>query len=260
MQPLIASLLLAAVTASPAPSPQPTLKTIEHERSTQFCTALQQSVRPALAALMQNDRLIERGRVNYVEAGNRLTHGGIADGGGGYNNLLGPPQWSPSQGDTIITESRQRTLAKSIEDNVDAVDTMLSDKKRIDAVPSEDERTKLLTIGTQLYGVVAEQRTAVNVISGQVEVAAMDALFNRIPSWGGANTIRGSTPIDAMMAGHGHDARAMVNVWTADLETKVPFYDPYDLFARALGEDQSAITASEDVASKSIMDAAATCQ
>lgn len=263
--PYIAFLLAAAVTASPSPqpslqpSPQPTLKTIEIEHSTAFCTALGMTVRPALAALLQNDKLIERGRTTFVDAGNRVKYGGIPNVSG--NQILGPPVYSPSQSDTLITQSRQRALAHTIEENTDAIDTMLTVKKGFDSVTAADEKAKLSAIGSQLYEVVAKQRTAVNIISGEVEDGEMVALFNHAPSWGGADAVHGVSPLEAMEAGHGRDAHYILNVWVADQETtKVPFFDPYAVFARGVGEDQSLIAADESVASKSIMDAAAACK
>jgi hypothetical protein len=253
----IASVLAAAVTASPAP--QPTLKTIVTVHSSQFCTALEQTVRPALAGLMQNDQLIERGRSVFHDAGNRIKYGGVPDGGG-YHEIAGPPEWSPSSGDTMLVESRQRALAKSIEDNVDAIDTLLSDKKRFDAITAGDEKAKLLAIASQLNAIVAKQHTAVNIISGQVEGAEMADLFNRDPSWGGADATHGVTPLQALQAGHGSDWQFVYNVWQAATESKVPFYDPYDLFTRALVEDQSSIATAEGVASKSIFEAAGGCK
>lgn len=260
MLPVYIASLLAVVTATASPSPEPTtLKTIEHERTTQFCTALGSTVRPALAALMQNDRLIERGRGAFVAAGYQVTHGGVPDGGG-FNGVVGPPQWEQSDPDTIIVQMQQRALAKNLEDNVDAVDTMLAGKKPFTAVPSDEDRAKLMTIASQLNDVISEQRTAVNIVSGEVENSEMESLFNRDPSWGGANSVHGASVLEAMEAGHGHDYQFILNVWQAEKETKVPFYDPYKLFAQGLAEDQSWIADTESTVSKSIMEAAAECK
>jgi hypothetical protein len=259
MLPVYFASVLAVVTVSPSPSPQPTtLKTIEYEHSVPFCTALRATVRPALAALLQNDRLIERGHAAFVTAGYNVTHGGIPDGGG-FNGVVGPPQWEQSQPDTIIVQMQQRALAKSLEDNVDTVDTMLAGKKGFATVTAAVDKAKLLTITSQLDSVVAQQRTAVNIISGEVENSEMEALFNHAPSWGGADSVHGASVLEAMEAGHGRDQQFILNVWQADKETKVPFNDPYKLFAQGLAEDQSLIAESENVASKSIMDAAAEC-
>ena len=166
---------------------------------------------------------------------------------------------SPSESDTIQVESRQRQLAGIIEVNIKAVAAILNDKKRFAGVAPGEESTKLTSIVTQLNDIVGEQRTAVNIISGQVENAEMTALYNRDPSWGGADATHGVSPVEAMAAGHGQDGHAIYDVWAAAQESTVPFYDPYEPFTRALAEDQHVLAASEDVVSKTILEAAGGC-
>jgi hypothetical protein len=256
MAPLsIASVIAAVVLSSPSPSPQPTLKTIVTVHSSQFCTVLRELVRPALAALMQNDQSIKLGDSVFVAAGDRIKHGGVESPSDGLRTA---PKLSPSSGDTILVENRLRRVAKTIEDNIAAIEAILSDKKRF-AVAAASENTTLLSIESQLNAIVGEQRTAVNVISGQAEGAEVVALYNRDPSWGGADATHGVSPLEAMAAGHGQDQHAQYDVWAASQEGTVPFYDPYEPFARSLEKDQLAIAGSEDAASKSILEAAGGC-
>lgn len=254
----IAFVIAAVVPSSPSPSPspQPTIKTIVTVHSSQFCAVLGKWVRPALAELMQNDQSIELGHSVFVAAGDRIKHGGVESPSDGLRTA---PKLSPSSGDTILVESRQRRLAKTIEDNIEAIETILSDKKRFAVVAAGDENTKLLSIESQLKAIVGEQRTAVNIISGQAEGAELAALYNRDPSWGGADATQGVSPVEAMLAGHGQDAQAQYDVWAAAQEASVPFYDPYEPFTRALENDQHSIAESEDAVSKSIMEAAGGC-
>jgi hypothetical protein len=251
-----AFVIAAVVLPSPSPAPQPTLKTIVTVHSSQFCSVLRESLRPALAELLQNDRSIELGHSVFVAAGDRIKHGGVESPSDGLRTA---PKLSPSSSDTILVESRQRQLAKAVEDNIEAVKTILSDKKRFAVVAPGDENTKLLSIESQLNAVVGEQETAVNIISGQVEGAELAALYNRDPSWGGADATHGVSPMEAMLAGHGQDGHALYDVWAAAEEASVPFYDPYEPFARALENDQHSIAESEVAASKSIVDAAGGC-
>ncbi|MBV8374807.1 MAG: hypothetical protein JO302_04795 [Candidatus Eremiobacteraeota bacterium] len=256
MAPLsIAFVIAAAVLSSPSPSPQPTLKTIVTVHSSQFCSVLRELVRPALAALLQNDQSIKDGHSVFVAAGDRIKHGGIESPSDGLRTA---PKVSPSSGDTILVESRLRRLAKTIEDNIAAIETILTDKKRF-AVVAAGENTTLLSIASQLNAIVGEQRTAVNIISGQAEGAELAALYNRDPSWGGADATHGVSPVEAMAAGHGQDGHAQYDVWAASEEGSVPFYDPYEPFARTLEQDQHSIAQSEDAASKSITDAYGGC-
>jgi hypothetical protein len=256
MAPLaIAFVVAAVVSSSPAPAPQPTLKTIVTVHSSQFCTALRESVRPALAALLQNDRSIELGHSVFVAAGDRIKHGGVE---GPSDGLRAAPQVSPSAGDTVLVENRQRRLAKTIEDNIAAIEAILSDTKRF-TVLSAGENTTLLSIKSQLNAIAGEQRIAVNIISGQAEGAELVALYNRDPSWSGANATQGVSPVEAMAAGHGQDGHAQYDVWAAAVEGSVPFYDPYAPFTRALENDQHSIAESEDAASKSVIEAAGGC-
>lgn len=256
MQPLpVASILLAAVVV---PSPQPTLKTIVTVHSSQFCSALGQLARPALAGLIGNDRLIERGRVAFVDAGYRATHGAIDSPS--VAGVIGPPETSQSSGDAMMVENRQRQLAKTLEDGIETVETLLNDKKRFPTDVSNDEAARLSSIQSQLNAVAASQRMAVNLISGQVEGSELATLYNRDPSWGGADATHGVSPLEAMKAGHGFEGDAQYNVWQAAQETTTPLYDPYELFARALGSDQTLIGGAEDTASKSIVEAAGGCK
>lgn len=259
MQPLsIASFLAAAVMASPSPAPQPTLKTIITVHSSAFCTVLGESVRPALAGLIRNDQLIDRGHTAYVDAGYRATHGAIDSPS--VAQVIGPPETSQSPADAMMVENRQRQLAKTLADNIDAIDTILSDKKRFATVTASDDAAKLLSIRSQLNVIAAKQRTAVNIISGQVEDSVLATLYNRDPSWGGADATNGVSPLEAMKAGHGQDGAAIYNVWQAAVISTRPLYDPYEPFTRALGNDQTSIAEAEDAASKSIVEAAGGCK
>lgn len=254
----VASFLAAVITASPSPSPQATLKTIVTVHSSQFCTALAESVRPALAGLVQNDQLIERGRSVFADAGYRATHGAIDSPS--VAGVIGPPETSPSEGDTMLVESRQRLLAKKLEDNIETVETILSDKKRFSTVTASGESVKLSVLESQLNDVAVQQRTAVNLISGQVENSELVSLYNRDPSWGGADSTNGVSPLEAMKAGHGGEGDSIYNVWQAAQAASKPLYDPYELFTRALVNDQTSIAQAEDVASKSIVEAAVGCK
>lgn len=252
---LVASLVLVAVAT---PSPQPTLKTIITVHSSQFCTVLGQQVRPALAALIGNDRLIDRGRLAFADAGYRATHGAIDSPS--VAQVIGPPATSQSSGDAMMVENRQRQLAKTLEDNIQTIETMLSDKKRLPTAMPNDDTAKLSSIESQLDTIAAGQRIAVNLISGQVEGSELAALYNRDPSWGGADATHGVSPLEAMKAGHGLEGDAQYNVWQAAAESTKPFYDPYEPFTRALVDDQTVIGQAEDVASKSIVEAAGGCK
>lgn len=254
----VASLLAAAVAASPSPSPQPTLKTIITVHSSAFCTVLGEAVRPALAGLIRNDQLIERGHTTYVDAGYRATHGAIDTPSIG--GVIGPPATSQSPADAMMVENRQRRLAKTLADNIAAVDTLLSDKKRFATVTATDDAAKLLSIQSQLNAIAAKQRTAANIISGEVESTELATLYNRDPSWGGADAAHGVSPLVAMEAGHGSDGAAIYNVWQAAIESTKPLYDPYAAFTEALGNDQTSIADAEGAASKSIVEAAGGCQ
>lgn len=257
MQPLsVASFLVAAVVATP--SPQPTLKTIITVHSSQFCTALGQLARPALAGLIGNDRLIERGRVAFADAGFRATHGAVDSPS--VAGVIGPPATTQSSGDAMMVENRQRQLAKTLEDDIETVEAILSDKKRFPTALANDETAKLSLIESQLNAIAAGQRMAVNLISGQVEGSELATLYNRDPSWAGADATHGVSPLEAMKAGHGFEGDAQYNVWQAATESTKPMYDPYEPFTRALANDQTLIGEAEDTASKSIVEAAGGCK
>lgn len=258
MQPLsVPAFLVATVVASPSPQPT-TLKTIVTVHSSQFCTALGKAVRPVLAGLILNDRLIERGRTAFADAGYRATHGAIDSPS--VAEVIGPPATSQSQGDATIVEIRQRQLAKNLEDGVETIEAMLADKKRFAGITASDETAKLSAIDSQLNAIAAKQRTAVDLISGQVENSELVALYNRDPSWGGADATNGVSPLEAMKAGHGGEGDSIYNVWQAATISQRPFYDPYEPFTRALVSDETSISDAESAASKSIVEASGGCQ
>jgi len=252
----VLAFLLATVVASPSPQPT-TLKTIITVHSSQFCTALGKSVRPVLAGLILNDRLIERGRTTFADAGYRATHGAIDSPS--VAQVIGPPATSQSEGDSTMVEMHQRQLAKSLEDGVETIEALLADKKRFAGITATDETAKLSAIDLQLKAIAAKQRTAVDLISGQAENSELVALYNRDPSWGGADATNGVSPLEAMKAGHGGEGDAIYNVWQAATISQRPFYDPYEIFTKALVNDQTSISEVEDAASKSIVEAAAGC-
>lgn len=263
MAPLSIATVIAAVvlasplpSGSPSPSPQPALKTIVIVHSSQFCTALRESVLRPFAMIVHNDRSIELGRSEFAAAGDRIIHGGVE---APSDNLLGAPKLSPSSSDTFMVENRQRRLAATIEGNIEAIETTLSNKKGFAVVAAADEIAALSSFASQLIAIVVEQRTAVNLISGQVEGAELVNLYNREPSFGGADATHGVSPLEAMEAGYQYDERALYDVWQASQESSVPRYDPYAPFTRALVDDQHLIAESEDAASKSILQAARGC-
>jgi hypothetical protein len=258
MVPLSLAFIIAAVvlsSPSASPSPQPTLKTIVTVHSSQFCTALREIVRPALAELMQNDLTIKQGHTTLVDAGDRIIHGGIESPSDG---LRSAPKLSPNSSDTMQVESTLRRLANVIELNVAAIGMTLSDKKRF-ATLGADENSTLLSIVSQLNAIAGDQRTAVNIISGQAEGQELTGLYNRDPSWGGADATQGVSPVEAMAGLHGNDGHALYDIWQASQESSVPRYDPYGPFTRALEKDQQTIAESEGAVSKSVMDAAGGC-
>lgn len=139
---MLALVLAAVVTASPAPSPPPQspaleqLKTIARLRATPFCTALRQRVAPAIEHVMAADKAIDQS----------------------------PPIFSQIYNDDVILRSELRVDfdVKHLEDLITPIVSNVEGAEALLRAPGLGE------IGRQLQVAVEKQKDALNVLSGFV--------------------------------------------------------------------------------------------
>lgn len=268
--------LLAAMVSPP--TPQPALKTIVTVHSSEFCTALVLSVRPALVGLMRNDQLIGLGQSALSNADRDYKFGGQAESS---FNQQGAATWTANSGITTMLDSRERQLASAMSYNVDGVEAALANPNA--PAPSGDDKAKLAAIKGQLVAILNEQRNASNILSGNADTADLASLYNSSAKTGiesdnpnepvNPANLNGIAPLgsgltsqDNLVAGPGKgkvSTTEPVDQSKASIsraETSAAFYSPYDKLVRALKMDRALIVRSEESATKAIVEAAVECQ
>jgi hypothetical protein len=276
MLPAWMGLLLAAMVSPP--TPQPALKTIVTVHSSQFCTDLVLSVRPALVGLMRNDQLIGLGQSALSNADRDYKFGGHAESS---FNQQGAATWSPNSGITEMLDSRERQLASAMAYNVEGVEAALANPNA--PAPSGDDQAKLAGIKGQLKAILDEQRKASNILSGNADTADLASLYNSSSRTGiesdypnaavNPADLNGVAPLGASLtsqdnvvpsAGKGKiSTTEPVDQSKASIsraQTSAPFYSPYDKLVLALKMDRALIVRTEADATKAIVQAAVECQ
>lgn len=268
--------LLAAMVSPP--TPQPALKTIVTVHSSQFCTALVLSVRPALVGLMRNDQLIGLGQSALSNADHDYKFGGQAESS---FNQQGAATWSPNSGITTMLDSRERQLASAMAYNVEGVEAALANPNA--PTPEGDDKAKLAAIKAQIAAILNEQRKASNILSGNADTADLAGLYNDSSRTGiesdypnaqvNPADLNGISALGARMTSQDNvvpvpgkgkvSTTEPVDQSKASIsraETSAPFYSPYDKLVRALQMDKTLIVRSEESATKAIVQAAVECQ
>ncbi len=266
-QALIGLLFLAILTE---PSPQPPLKTIVTVHSSQFCTDLILSVRPALVGLMRNDQLIRLGS-SALKAGDRdVKFGGLPESS---FNQQGGAKWSPNSGDIELLNARQHQLAAAMAENIAMVQTVLSNPNA--PAPSGDDAAKLASIKSQLDVVLGEQRKAINILAGNADTSDLADLYNAPNATGFERDyvtpvnqagLNGVSPLNGNLTSQNNvvpapgkgktsttDPTTASQVAIANAEASSPFYSPYEKLARALDADRDLIGQTEGLLSKTII-------
>lgn len=145
---MVLSLAVAAALTQPAPSPTP-LKTIGSVRASATCTMLREDVGQAIAGILANDGLVEQGRLMLY----KVRHDGIAAPlGVGWTGGAGPA--------SALDDVQMNDLVGVIAKNIERIELLLQ------KAGSKDVR--LNAARTHLERVVAEQRSELNILSGNV--------------------------------------------------------------------------------------------
>ncbi|MGZ6159611.1 MAG: hypothetical protein ACXWMZ_08970 [Vulcanimicrobiaceae bacterium] len=155
---------LAVSLALPSPAPTPPLvplKTIANVRSTPFCSALRETVAPAIAALIGNDDLISaspRGFAAYSK----------------------DAYFWQSNASATLDVARIESLITPIVKNTKSVEALLS-SHRFSATPQSDDDTALVRIRDRLRDVLTQQKRALNIISGFVDTEQLESIAQDDP-------------------------------------------------------------------------------
>lgn len=246
---MLMAIVLAAVTGAPAASPSPApltpLKVIGSVRSTPFCTALHETIGPAIAGVLSNDDLIATSKPAFA----KLYH------------------------DDVLARSEARThfdvyalekLIGPIVANVKRVDTLLDAKS--------DNDPKLKAMREKLKAVVAQQKESLNVISGFVATEQLGELQNdsELGNWQSALVLGGQSQNSGPSLG---SAPAAGNLFSAGVHNRNPgprdpsynannvgpTYDPFAPLVTQIEQQRAAAQSSESDAAKLVAAALTEC-
>ncbi len=138
--------VLAATTAAPSPSPSlASLRIIANVRSTPMCSTMRTRVGPAIAALLENDATLDRAPMAF----DRI-----------YRDKLLSSTWGWGQPDPrgFINLGNLESLIGPIAKNLKQIDDQLAD--------TAFSQPRLAAVKTQLESVEAQQKAALNILSG----------------------------------------------------------------------------------------------
>ena len=248
---LLALVLAVNAAASPAPSPAPLtpLKVIGNVRSTPFCTALHQTIGPAIAGVLSNDDLIATSKPAFVT----LYHDDII---------------ARSDARTHFDIYRLEKLIGPIAANLKHIDALLSSKQ---------SDPKLQAMRDQLLAVEKQQKDSLNVVSGFVATEQLGEIENNgVPdNWKGvfaagpqaATRPAASLPpppaSNNLFSAGIHPARATDPSFSADPRYKSgnvgPTYDPFAQFVEQIEAQRAAAQTSESEAAKLVQAALPEC-
>ena len=243
----LALLLGVTVAASPAPSPAPLtpLKVIGSVRSTPFCTALHETIGPAIAAVLSNDDLIASSKPAFAT----LYHDDVL---------------SRSEARAHLDLNRLESLITPIVANVKRVDALLAAK------PNDP---KLQAMRDKLQAVLVQQKESLNVISGFVATEQLGEIQSAGTPEGWTSAFSASPqthtqpgPAQApppaaknLFSAGVHNANAGPRDPRYDAATVGPTYDPFAPLVSQIQAQRLAAQTSESAAAQLVTDALKLC-
>jgi hypothetical protein len=264
---LFAGLTLTALTAlsagvspaSTAPAPAPTpLKTIIRIHTSPLCTGLRRAIGPAVGKVLQNDGYIARSRPMFKDY--------VA------NSTLG------SKAGVDMDVMHMETLIGPLVQNTQAIERYLNDpilKRR--ALTDTDKQ--LIEMRQQLLAVLAQQKQALDLISGFVDTQQLGelqaagheydkAIMGADVGTKGQGPTAASTPagapttapnelLNAGLPGSPSDPRATDPRYSGSGNSVG--YNPLKVFDQQVGVYQQAISSNENLAAQAVMKAAVEC-
>jgi|SRR5579884_138665 len=259
---LFAALVAAALAAPsvqsaaavPAPAPTP-LRTITHIKSSPLCTGLRKAVAPAVAKVLQSDRI--------VASSKPLFHDFVQASASGQSEA--------AQGLAVM---RLERLVGPLVANTETVDKLLNSPYVFPKVPRSADDRKLLQLRAQLLAINQQQKKALDVISGFVateQLGQLQAAGHEYDSALSPNVRTSAPPNPAPTAADAPILNAGVSAGTNGpdpVRSMDPRYkntdsmlanNPLNVFENAITSYQQQIQAREQDAAKSVIDAVPLC-
>lgn len=179
---MVLALALAAMVSNPTPAPaslQP-LKVIASVRATPLCSALRNNIAPAIASLLDNDAVMDRSVLVF---------------GTTYQHALLSPTTFPPNSWGFIDRGHLTYLIGPMVANLKKIDNLLADHKVFVDNPKTADDRRLAQIKERLGEIEAQQKDALNVVSGYDATALLYDVLNAgvEPAWRSALEIRSST-------------------------------------------------------------------
>jgi len=244
---LLALLLGVTVAATPAasPAPPPPLKVIGNVRSTPFCTALRETIGPAIASVLSNDDLIASSKPAFVT----LYRDDILAG---------------SEARAHLDMNRLESLITPIVANVKRIDSLLASK------PNDP---KLIAMREKLLAVAGQQKESLNVISGfiateqlgEIQGASTPANWENSFLLGSAQSSR-PAPTANLSPAAGNLFKAGVQNRNPgprepryDTKNVGPTYDPFAPFVAQIDQQRATAKTAESGAAVLVNDALYQC-
>ncbi len=248
---------MVAALATPVPAATPP-KTIIHLKVSPLCTGLRQNIGPAIGKVLQNDKTIAASRPllrGYVKAA--ATNSASKD----------------------LQVSRIERLISPLVQNTAAIEKLLSDPFVFPRVAISESDRQLLEIRAYLKQVVAQQKRALDVISGfvdteqlgQIQQAGSDALkltqTREIPKAQGGNGPQSAQaagaaptppPSEILNAGVRQTPQQLSDPALQDTGLTVG-HNPLDVFDQAIGMYQQQLQSSEGQAADLVVKALPLC-
>jgi hypothetical protein len=151
-------------TAAATPPPQ-----IYHIVTTALCARLHDTVRPAVAMVLQNDRAIAKSPPLFKRYERAVIENGTASG-------LGPDSIYNTSPETSMTLQQMSYLVLPTARNLIAAQTLLDDPKFVAATGNSADDATLKQIKQQLLQTIAYQSASLDLINGFVETFQMGEL------------------------------------------------------------------------------------
>ncbi len=242
---LLGMTVAATPAASPAPAPPTALKVIGSVRSTPFCTALRETIGPAIAGILSNDTL-------------------IASSPPAFTTLYRDDILTGSEARAHLDENRLESLITPIVANVKRIDSLLASK------PNDP---KLLSMREKLQAVVVQQKESLNVIGGfiateqlgEIQRAGTPANWDITFVLGTAQSSR-PAPISNLSPAAANPFKARVHNRNPgprgpdyDVNNVGPTYNPFSPFVAQIDRQRATAQTEESDAAKLVADALNQC-
>lgn len=258
--------LLAPVPVLPAPTPPPTIYRVI---TTAFCSRLHETVRPAVAMILENDQKIAQSPPLFDQYG-RGVLGAQDPASGNFSNGAPPVDDSinVSSPETRMALQRMSYLVSPIAQNIIHAQKMLTDQALLAPTGSADDDRRLVQIKEQLMKTIAYQSASLDLINGFVATQQMGELQHAGQEYIGsiAGTEEANPPSRETPNPYLQDPNAPglpQNPYAVDLSTVPGLIVGYNPLARITGGMEwlrGQTQKHEDAAAASITSAIAECK